>query len=628
MNKRLTNLISVLLLTLVILGASTSVAHAGLLEKIVDFESLVANIMNTLMSGMGWVLAISGSLLNFSINLTLHIRDFVNSTPAIYTTWKAIRDISGMFIIFFLLYAAIRMILGKDAGFGTLIKNIVIAGVLINFSFFFASLGIDASNIVSVQLYNAIAPQNTLAPGAVTDSLNVRLADGGLSNIFMQSLKLQTINDVKGAGTGDVLVDADGNEVSETTKIFLAGIVSIMIMLIAAISFAAAALAFVIRFVVLLMLLAFSPIWFAAHIVPEVQQYSKKWLDSYKSMLLFMPVYLLLMYLALNVLTTTPLLDGNNVGAAAGIGGFITLAVNATIIIILINMPLLAAMKIAGEATNFINTKKLGAANLFKGLGNQAKGFGSQVGSRTIGRAAFAAANSSAVKSFAASAPAIGGFVQNKISKVGSAGFGGGKDVAYDARLKKKSKAEEEMHKKIGEFDKSKYDNTKKIDYTDKDGKIVQKTAREIAEIEAKNRQEKYRSNLPWKAGLISPGWGSGLLGFAIDNRANRQTALKLEGEAKKEQKKTKTEENKKLKKDNNKLIADLESQMPSGDPKDPNWGMGSEAKRKELTDKINALKNANRNLDEDIDEPSISDVLDGLGKTSKDIESLKEKGS
>jgi len=390
-------------LCLTVLGTwflGTQLAHAEILTNILGFEGLAVIIANTFASVLNmfqmiaaWILAIAGFLLNYSINLTLQMKVFLEQTPAIYITWKALRDISGLFIIFFLLYAAIKLILSlQDAKFGSLIKNIVVAGVLINFSFFFASLGIDVSNIVSIQLYNAIAPANTLNAGNLSPvGITERIKDGGLSDIFMKSLKIPALYDTNAKLTPTGQVAAAGGAWTAPIKIILMGSASIVIMLAAALSFAAAALAFIIRFVVLIFLLAFSPIWFASHIVPEIGEYAKKWTNAYKSMLVFMPVYLLLMYLALNVLTTSPFLGGPNLASAAASLGtgdtewyssILALAINAVIVMVLLNFPLVAAISIGGSAVKFINTDKLGAAGMWRGVRNNTVG---ATGTRIIG---------------------------------------------------------------------------------------------------------------------------------------------------------------------------------------------------------------------------------------------------
>lgn len=387
------NAIFIALGVVIIFGSSVHFAHAlGVLDVFKNpmelFNALVAAIFNLLMSITGWLLAIAGFLLNVSIKLTLNIKEFVDSTPGIYTTWKAIRDVSGIFLIFFLLYAAIQMILGLESpGWGKLIKNIVMAGILINFSFFFAGLGIDLSNIVSMQLYNAIAPVNSATAANLSSGVSNLTAragiDGGISDIFMNALNVQDLyNASKGQQAASV-----GNSVFDLGKIALVGTIGIIIQLTAAFSFAAAALAFIARFVILMFLLAFSPIWFLS-MFPEIDEYVGQWKSTYKAMLVFMPVYLLLMYLAMSVISTTSLFNPTSIvpGAVgqAWYNQFITIGINATLIIFLLNIPLVAAAAVAGK-TPGVGSILGGAAKKFSS-GKIAGWGGGWVGTRTVGK--------------------------------------------------------------------------------------------------------------------------------------------------------------------------------------------------------------------------------------------------
>lgn len=413
MNK-IINKISIILCILGIgVIFSMHVAHAQSVVKLLGYESIsiliaevLANLFNSIQTLASWILAISGFLLNYSVNLTLQLKAFLDQTPAIFTTWKAIRDISGLFIIFFLLYAAIKLILGLGTNFGNLIKNIVIAGVLINFSFFFAGLGIDASNIVSIQLYNAIAPANTLNLGNLRADTVIK-SDGGLSDIFMKSLKIPALYDTNGKISAAGETAAAGGAWTAPIKITLISFASIIVMLTAALSFGAAALAFLARFVVLIFLLAFSPIWFASHIIPEIGSYAKKLTEVYKGMLIFMPVYLMLMYLALNVMTTTPILSGSTIAAAttaaaagataAWYSSIVSIIINAVIVIVLMNIPLVASISVSGGVLKFINVDKLGSWAVLGG----ARKVGNLSYQNIISRGASAIARSENLKSMA-----------------------------------------------------------------------------------------------------------------------------------------------------------------------------------------------------------------------------------
>lgn len=381
----------VVLMAAFVLILTTQSVHAEFIEfnttKLV-LDGL-ANLMYSLQTIASWLIYLAGSLLNFSINLTMHIKEFVSSTDSVYSVWKAIRDISGMFIIFSLLYAAILLIVSYEKPkFGKLLINIVVAGVLINFSFFLTGLAIDVSNIVSLQLYNAIAPQAKMdgslnVVGNVASNVwdNVTLkgymqkssADGGLSTIFMQALGVTRLYNPDGSisSAGQKVQDSGSALIGPSMKIILTGVTSIIIMITAALSFFAAALAFMVRFVILIFLLAFSPILFASYVVPEIDEYVGKWRKYLKSQLIFMPVYLLLMYVALSVVTSSSIFKEGYASSLSGNGGFLAdlmiLAVNAVLIILMLNFPLLGAISMGAMMPEW--AKKMGAEDIWRRVG-------------------------------------------------------------------------------------------------------------------------------------------------------------------------------------------------------------------------------------------------------------------
>lgn len=392
--------ISIALLSLAIIGGFGHVAHAIEITDILGlggiqsvFTEIVAQAVNMALMMMSWILAIAGLMLNVAMNITLNIKAFVDATPAIFTVWRSIRDISGMFIIFMLLFAGIRMILAPinvpAANMGQLIKTIVVAGILINFSFFIAGLGIDVSNIVSMQLYNTIAPAQKLDSTSMLSVEGIKSAfkQGGISNIFMSSLKISSLYDPKTLSLTDVGKNVAANSTtgfSPSLKIIIIGVIAFMIMLSAAISFALAALAFTVRFVILLFLLAFSPIWFASFALPQLDEYAKKWTKIYKGQMLFMPVYLLLMYFAMSVLVSNNMVSG---GFASNLSNrddwysnILILSVNAVLVIFMLNAPLLAAMSIMSSTPKW--AEGLGAGALWKKVGGLTGGY---AGRKTLG---------------------------------------------------------------------------------------------------------------------------------------------------------------------------------------------------------------------------------------------------
>ncbi len=324
-------------------------------------NSFAATVGNLILGLMSWFLSIGGVILNISIILTMNIKAVYEATPAINDVWIIIRNISSIFIIFALLYTSILTILDQGGTkIGALVKNIVIAGLLINFSLFFTKVLIDTSNLVSLQFYRAIAPTSRTIDITKDDlpSLFKNIfSSGGLSDVFMQSLQIQKVYDVK-SQKNLLQQDSLGGAMF---KIFVSTVAGSAIMFFAALSFMAAAIAFTVRLVILLLLMGFSPIYFVGIIFPDVKKdISDKWWGWLKQQLIFMPVYLLFMYVALRFISTINPKEGFFTALnlaqkdASGVSQYGILLSNVGIIfqygiaLILINIPLLAASQIGG----------------------------------------------------------------------------------------------------------------------------------------------------------------------------------------------------------------------------------------------------------------------------------------
>ena len=385
-------------------------------------------------------LYIMGMLLNASILLTLNISALVNKVTAINTAWVTIRDFSSVFIIFLLLYTSISMILGvKGHSFADLVKKIVFAGVLINFSLFFTKVAIDASNVISLSLYTAMIPGvNTNIDPSNPAYLSKIFKEPGISNVFMQGLAPQTVYKP---------LDSAKDAFNIALQTIVTGIGGAVIMFTTGFSFLFASVAFLARLCVLIMLLAFSPIYFVASIFPQVKSQSERWLDLLKSMCLFMPAYLFFMYVAVTIVSSNVFhvqIPSSTDASGQGLigAGTIGLVLNYVIAMFFINAPLVAALAVGGSLTKSISkwtdgVKKWTKANSFltvDGARDTAKGFAGFTAQHIIGRRAKAIGESETVKNFAKDNPFWGGVAYSVIDKGSKASFGGSKG-GYDKRF-------------------------------------------------------------------------------------------------------------------------------------------------------------------------------------------------
>lgn len=356
MNPRLKKIATILFTLLpVAIFLMPNIANASWWEMFspgdIMFTAL-AFIANQAMTISAWYLSVCGVFLNAAITATLNIKDLVGGSGGVIAdTWRTLRDLSSIAIIFMLLWASISIIIDiKGPKFGELIKNIVLVGLLINFSLFFTNIAVDASNLVSLSFYRAITP-------AYSDTgmkqISYRDAmDGGISNIFMQSLQIQKIYEPSKQLKGS----------NPKLNVIIAGIGGSVLMLIAGTSFVFAALAFLIRIGIILLLMVFSPVYFIGWIVPEVSKWSQDWMKHLRAQCLFMPVYLAFLYVSMRIISNegfmrflNPSSGSTDPGAFTNlpfIGSTTGVILQYVVAIIMINVPLMAAMDVGGVAAN------------------------------------------------------------------------------------------------------------------------------------------------------------------------------------------------------------------------------------------------------------------------------------
>ena len=343
-------------------------------------NSFIANVGYQILSFASVLVAAAGTFLSVSMNLTLHIKDIYLQLAAIKNVWVVIRDLTSMFVIFSLLYYSILTIVGYGEGkVSKLIVKIFLAGIFINFSLFFVRVAIDASNLVSLQFYEAIAPGTSENIG--TDAA---FNSGGLSNVFLQSLKIQKVYTASSIG---------GKGVDISAGIIFATIGGTIIMITAAFSLFAAAIAFTVRTAILLFVMAMSPVYFAGMIFPDIKtKVSDKIMSLFVGQLIFMPVYLLLMYVALRVISD-PKFNAMFQPAATSAANapyaytWSSIIVQYTIAILFIDAPLAVAISLGGKGMGFVPT----GASMSKYLGKSVGGF---LKRNTYGAVANSVANS------------------------------------------------------------------------------------------------------------------------------------------------------------------------------------------------------------------------------------------
>jgi hypothetical protein len=266
-----------------------SCAWGGLLDC---FTFLLAEMGNVMMGFFAQILEFAGLILNYAVDISITKMSALMSTiPIVREGWTVFRDVANLFFIFVLLWVGIRVILGIGAAEGKkLVGWVVLMALLINFSLFIAGAIIDSGNILALNFYNNMRPNlEDATTGAV-------IGKAGLSDVYMEGLKLQTF--MGEAGTGGLSLEKVAGFFHQFKKIFIVTAFGSVFFLVTAGVFLVAAYYFVIRAVVLMFLLIMAPLAFAAYALPssKAKGLAGQWWDELFCQTYFAPLYMALAY--------------------------------------------------------------------------------------------------------------------------------------------------------------------------------------------------------------------------------------------------------------------------------------------------------------------------------------------
>lgn len=344
------------------------------------FEWLIAYIY----SGTAWFLMGASSIFQGALEFTLSPDNY--DLAGIKTAWTVIRDVVNIAFIFILLYVALMTVL-QSSSFGTnrLLAALVLAALLVNFSFFFTRVVIDVGNTFAVTLYNIAAPGPEASIGQTfADRLNIQTSLASATNV-----------NTCGASSG-----SDSGPAGLRITAYLLGIVTTSIL---ALSFLTVALLVVGRTIALILLIIVSPAAFVAGILDKTRGYFGQWWGMLINNALFPFVYLLFILIALKITeelhavfsmngkywcTVAANVYNNQAGSSSfltsmGNQGYMDIVVFYLIVIGLINVATYLAKKMSAQAGALAVSYGGRAAGVALGAGAATLAFG---GRHVMGR--------------------------------------------------------------------------------------------------------------------------------------------------------------------------------------------------------------------------------------------------
>ncbi len=185
-----------------------------------------------------------------SILITFARYNSFNNAPPVEIGWVIVRDICNMFFIIVLLVSAFATIIGKGEDLGmhysNVIKKLLVAAVLVNFSRTIVLLLIDVSQVFTLTFVSAF--EGTIA-GNLIQGLGIN-----------QMVQLQEQNMAAGAQGGQQVIDVVGIGMAYLLSIFL--LVTAVAIVLLYVGY------FIVRIIALWMLIIASPFAFLADALP------------------------------------------------------------------------------------------------------------------------------------------------------------------------------------------------------------------------------------------------------------------------------------------------------------------------------------------------------------------------
>jgi hypothetical protein len=243
---------------------------------------------------------IMDAFMAISLSSTIYQNTFIE------TGWTIVRDVCNIFFIFILLWTAFKMVI-NDTHYhaNKVIVNIIVIGLLINFSLFFSRVIIDMGNISARVFYNQIRVTDSTDQKAQQDAVAAKLKtidSGGLEPKSISEALANGLNLAKIENEGYKKMSNGGADINYGV-IWLLLILATLVNLVAMWIFVKVSFAFLGRVLTLWIGMIMSPFAFTSTIVEHgalehIKKLSwKDWLDNMLEASFYPAVFLFFIYL-------------------------------------------------------------------------------------------------------------------------------------------------------------------------------------------------------------------------------------------------------------------------------------------------------------------------------------------
>lgn len=237
------------------------------------------------LGALGWVVCPSTGKISEAVDwLYDKIEQFLVVSPIstedgspIYEIWKYCRGLTNIVFIIFLLVVIYSQLTGfgiSNYGLKKVLPKLIVTAVLVNLSFLICSLAVDVSNIVGNSLRGVFTS---------VEETTLATSTSGMGPVSLSSIFNALV-------TGGTLAIGAGAIAFEFGMIWML----IPIALGAIVAVVTGLITIALRQAVVALLIMISPLAMVAYMLPNTEQWFKKWKDLLTRMLVFYPMFSLL----------------------------------------------------------------------------------------------------------------------------------------------------------------------------------------------------------------------------------------------------------------------------------------------------------------------------------------------
>ncbi|MDB5159806.1 MAG: rane protein of unknown function [Candidatus Saccharibacteria bacterium] len=238
--------------------------------------------------GIGWIICpITTFLADGMDNIFNIVKGFLvvqpvnttNTNNDLYLAWNVMRSVANVaFIIVFLIiiYSQITNVGISNYGLKKLLPRLIIAAVLVNMSYIICAAALDISNILGYAFQDLF---NTIRENTFNISNETWKDSAGMGWSAITAFVLS--GGVAGAG----LLIATGGTVAGAIYLLIPILIGVITTVLLVLLILAA------RQAIIIILIVVAPLAFVAYLLPNTEQWFKKWRELFMTMLVFFPAF-------------------------------------------------------------------------------------------------------------------------------------------------------------------------------------------------------------------------------------------------------------------------------------------------------------------------------------------------